>query len=204
MATVFVVRHGNTFDKGDIVTRVGGRTDLPLSSSGTEQAGTLGRHFRDKGLRFDTAYCSTLRRAQKTAEIILRCTESGVGLSPQPFLTEVDYGPDENKPEPDVIARIGEHALSVWEREAVPPAGWIVDIEGIIKGWTDLFARASSLPPDVNVLAVTSNGVARFITRVPGFRNSYPIDSLKLRTAAYARLMCTPSATELTQWDLRP
>ncbi|HAY06935.1 MAG TPA: histidine phosphatase family protein, partial [Hyphomonas sp.] len=27
MARLFVVRHGNTFDKGDTVTRVGGRTD---------------------------------------------------------------------------------------------------------------------------------------------------------------------------------
>ncbi|MBR9836035.1 MAG: histidine phosphatase family protein, partial [Alphaproteobacteria bacterium] len=26
---VYIVRHGNTFDKGDTVTRVGARTDLP-------------------------------------------------------------------------------------------------------------------------------------------------------------------------------
>ncbi|MFZ4686424.1 MAG: histidine phosphatase family protein [Hyphomonadaceae bacterium] len=35
---IFIVRHGNTFDKGDVVTRVGGRTDLPLSTSGSAQA----------------------------------------------------------------------------------------------------------------------------------------------------------------------
>ncbi|HAO37083.1 MAG TPA: histidine phosphatase family protein, partial [Hyphomonas sp.] len=38
MARLIIVRHGNTFDKGDTVTRVGGRTDLPLSASGLAQA----------------------------------------------------------------------------------------------------------------------------------------------------------------------
>jgi len=42
---LFIVRHGNTFDPGDTVTRVGARTDLPLSSSGRAQADALARHF---------------------------------------------------------------------------------------------------------------------------------------------------------------
>ena len=34
MARVIICRHGNTFDKGDLVRRVGARTDLALSKSG--------------------------------------------------------------------------------------------------------------------------------------------------------------------------
>ena len=42
MTDIYIVRHGNTFDKGDVVTRVGARTDLPLSRSGFAQAEALG------------------------------------------------------------------------------------------------------------------------------------------------------------------
>ncbi|MEL6754250.1 MAG: histidine phosphatase family protein, partial [Pseudomonadota bacterium] len=45
MQTLYIVRHGNTFDTGDTVLRVGGRTDLPLSTSGEMQATALGIHF---------------------------------------------------------------------------------------------------------------------------------------------------------------
>ena len=46
---VYIVRHGNTFDKGDVVTRVGARTDLPLSSSGQTQAEQLAAYFHVAG-----------------------------------------------------------------------------------------------------------------------------------------------------------
>ena len=37
---LIIARHGNTFDAGDIPTRVGRRTDLPLVASGEAQAKT--------------------------------------------------------------------------------------------------------------------------------------------------------------------
>ena len=45
LVDIYIVRHGNTFDKGDVVTRVGARTDLGLSSSGQTQAEALAIHF---------------------------------------------------------------------------------------------------------------------------------------------------------------
>ena len=64
MGRIIVCRHGNTFDKGDGVTRVGGRTDLPLSTSGEAQAAALAEHFA--GTRFAAAYCSSLQRTRAT------------------------------------------------------------------------------------------------------------------------------------------
>ncbi|MEO1406790.1 MAG: histidine phosphatase family protein, partial [Pseudomonadota bacterium] len=73
MTDIYIVRHGNTFDKGDIVTRVGARTDLPLSSSGEAQADRLATHFRDIAPNgFTAAYCSELQRTRQTAETILQ------------------------------------------------------------------------------------------------------------------------------------
>ena len=44
MTTLIIARHGNTFDKGDIPTRVGARTDLPLVEKGRAQAKALVAH----------------------------------------------------------------------------------------------------------------------------------------------------------------
>ena len=38
MTSILICRHCNTFDKGDIIRRVGARTHLPLSLSGRAQA----------------------------------------------------------------------------------------------------------------------------------------------------------------------
>ena len=84
MGRIIVCRHGNTFDKGDVVTRVGGRTDLPLSTSGKAQADALARHFADTP--FQAAYCSTLQRTRETAAAILSARADGPDLSALPFL----------------------------------------------------------------------------------------------------------------------
>ena len=121
-ARLHIVRHGNTFDKGDIVTRVGGRTDLPLSISGRAQAEALARHFA--ATPFATARSGPLKRTRETARAILAAQANAPELTTDLFLREIDYGPDENRPEEDVIARIGREALDAWERDSSRrPAG---------------------------------------------------------------------------------
>lgn len=199
MARLFVVRHGNTFDKGDTVTRVGARTDLPLSVSGQEQAQKLAAHFA--GTRFDAALCSVLTRTRQTARAILSERTDSPALLVAPFLTEIDYGPDENQPEDIVAARLGP-ALEAWDRDGTPPPGWLVDPEAIRAGWRSLLARAASLPETANALVVTSNGIARFlpdvVDKVPG-----EIDR-KLKTGAWGELLVTGSGSELLSWNQRP
>ncbi len=139
MTDIYIVRHGNTFDKGDTITRVGARTDLPLSSSGQTQAEALALHFValvPDGFR--AAYCSALQRTRQTAEAILAVRDVRPPLETLEFLREVDYGVDENQPEDAVVARLGEAALAAWDEEAVPPPGWDVDPEGLERAWRDL------------------------------------------------------------------
>ena len=67
----------------------------------------------------------------------------GGGLQVLDFLREVDYGPDENQPEEQVIARIGAAAIEAWDRDAVPPPGWDVEPEDIIAEWASLLNTLS-------------------------------------------------------------
>jgi len=152
---IFVVRHGNTFDKGDIITRVGGRTDLPLSTSGRGQAEALARHFA--ATVFVTARSGPLKRTRETAVAILAAQPEPPELLTDLFLREIDYGPDENQPEEEVVARIGKAALKAWERDAIVPAGWRADPAAIIGNWQELFTSCVTSPAIILSLHQTAS-----------------------------------------------
>ncbi len=200
MARLFVVRHGNTFDAGETVTRVGGRTDLPLSVSGRQQAEALAGHFSET--RFTAALASPLVRTRATARAILSRRTDAPALLIRSFLREIDYGPDENQPEAAVAARIGVAALTAWDETGTPPDGWQVDPASIREGWARLLNEIGALAQDANVLVVTSNGVARFL---PDVVDTLP-DSMdrKLKTGAWGEVEAEAGKSRLTGWNLRP
>lgn len=193
---LIIVRHGNTFDKGDVVTRVGGRTDLPLSVSGSAQAEALARHFAAN--TFATARSGPLKRTRQTAAAILAAQANPPELTTDLFLREIDYGPDENRPEDEVIARIGKAALEAWERDFIPPPGWRVDPAAIIGNWQETFAELRDQPGDH--LIVTSNGIARFALTAA---NATGHDG-KLATGAWGVIALEGEAVDVTDWGLRP
>lgn len=201
MTRIIICRHGNTFDQGDVVTRVGARTDLPLSISGVDQARGLAEHFGPKssGFSFELAFCSPLMRTYQTADFILTSGHDVRALDMLSFLTEIDYGVDENKPEEEVVARVGQSAIDLWDEKAVPPEGWDVDLEGLILAWRDFFTKYQDCGSDI--LVVTSNGIARFaLDAVDEIATDAP---RKLRTAAYGLIEIENGHSKLTAWDIR-
>lgn len=192
---LFVVRHGNTFDKGDVVTRVGGRTDLPLSVSGRAQAEALGRHFASTP--FASARSGPLRRTRETATAILAAQANPPELTTDLFLREIDYGPDENRPEDDVLARIGKPALDAWERDSIVPPGWRVDPHALIGNWQETFAELRDQPGAH--LIVTSNGIARFaLTAANAMR-----PDAKLSTAAWGIIVLEGEEVRVQDWNIK-
>lgn len=192
---LYVVRHGNTFDKGDVVTRVGGRTDLPLSVSGRAQAEALGRHFA--GTVFASARSGPLKRTRETARAILAGQADPPELTTDLFLREIDYGPDENRPEAEVVARIGEAALAAWERESVVPPGWRVDTAALVGNWQETFAEFREQPG--NHLIVTSNGIARFALQAAGASRA----DAKLSTAGWGVFVLEGETVRVEAWNER-
>lgn len=193
MARLYIVRHGNTFDRGEIVRRVGGRTDLPLSQSGQAQAQALAKAFAP--IRFDHALVSPLRRTRLTAEAILSAQQHPPEMEFTESLIEIDYGPDEGQAEDKVVARIGEDAIHAWDRDAIVPDGWIVDPQAVRNGWRTLLQNLKG-----TVLIVTSNGVARFLLDIA---DHYGVDR-KLKTGAYGVLEGENGMWRITDWNVRP
>ncbi|MBP5702156.1 MAG: histidine phosphatase family protein [Lachnospiraceae bacterium] len=65
---LYVIRHGRT-DWNDI-PRLQGHTDIPLNASGIKMAEEAAERYRD--VHFDIVFCSPLKRAAMTAEILLK------------------------------------------------------------------------------------------------------------------------------------
>ncbi|MBP9726565.1 MAG: histidine phosphatase family protein [Gammaproteobacteria bacterium] len=210
MITLLVARHGNTFDPGDIILRVGKQTDLPLSNSGRKQAQNLGHFLQEKYPKIDHVIVSQLQRTQQTAAEAL----PGVRFEINPFLDEIDYGVDDGKAESEVIQRIGEQALKQWEERGIPPQGWKVEPEKIIQDWQE-FAQclvdknkvgksgASSFQRNTTVLVVTSNGIARF---APLIVEEASIKNLpKMKTGAVSCFQFTQERSwALDYWNFSP
>lgn len=163
MKTLIIARHGNTFRKGETPTRVGSRTDLPLVEE--ERGRGIGLYLKKLGLMPDRILAAPLQRTMKTAQ--LAAEELGfIGtVQPDARFIEVDYGPDENKTEDEVIARIGGDAIERWNAEAIVPEGWKVDVDAIIANWKEL---ADEVKEGETLLCVSSNGTIRFAPHLTG------------------------------------
>lgn len=163
MKTLIIARHGNTFRKGETPTRVGSRTDLPLVEE--ERGRGIGLYLKKLGLQPDRILAAPLQRTMKTAELAAEELRFAGTVQPDSRFIEVDYGPDENKTEEEVIARIGEEAINRWNAEALVPDGWKVDVAAIIANWQ---ALAAEVKEGETLLCVSSNGTIRFAPHLTG------------------------------------
>ncbi|TYP77534.1 putative phosphoglycerate mutase/uncharacterized phosphatase [Paenibacillus methanolicus] len=83
---LYVVRHGQT--EWNAQNRVCGRTDIPLTAKGEEQARAIAASLADR--HFDAIIASPLARARRTAEIIANAR--GVHITKDDRLIEQHYG----------------------------------------------------------------------------------------------------------------
>ncbi|MCJ2188344.1 histidine phosphatase family protein [Novosphingobium beihaiensis] len=196
-----IVRHGNTFERGEPPRRIGVRTDLPLTAAGHAQAEALGAHFAAQGMAFAKVLVSPLARTRQTAEAILRHLPGSPSPLPCAWLREIDHGPDENAAEDAILARIGAEALAAWDAQGVAPPGWEVDAEARIAAWQALFEEEKG-----PVLLVTSNGAARFALLAAGLVQGQESPSgLKLPTGGYGVIhRGERGGLTLAEWGVRP
>lgn len=214
MMRLIIARHGNTFTADDTPTRVGARTDLALVEKGRAQALALGRHIKEKGLIPDVAYSSTLQRTKETAALALQAANVKLPVYELDIFNEIDYGPDENKTEDQVVSRIGAQAIKNWDENATVPDGWMVDPDDIIQNWrrfahsltkTQDTVTGEMLPIHETTLVVTSNGIARFAPYITDsfddFSKNY---SIKLKTGSYGILLFSKGKWEVECWNIVP
>lgn len=91
-ATLYLYRHGNTFDTGDKVVQVGLKSDLPLTKVGKQQAEHFGVYLQKAGIAPHSIFSGQLQRQTESAHI-LQSYFSQTQLKINTLaLDEIDYG----------------------------------------------------------------------------------------------------------------
>ncbi|MEO5291207.1 histidine phosphatase family protein [Limosilactobacillus allomucosae] len=87
--TIYLTRHGET--TGNVMQRVQGSSDFPLTKNGIEVANDLG--YGLKGIKFKHAYTGNLTRQEVTAQHVLKYSNNkGTKITTTPKLREGGYG----------------------------------------------------------------------------------------------------------------
>ena len=207
MIRLIIARHGNTFNKGETPTRVGGRTDLPLVESGKEQAKMLGEYLLKFDLLPTKVYAAPLKRTMETAKGALEAAgiAADVTVEPLDIFTEIDYGPDENKPEDEVMARVGQKAIDDWNAFAKVPDGWKVNPGEIISNWKSFASSLVKGKDNTTTMVVTSNGIARFAPYITDDFDAFAAShDIKIGTGCLAVFHFGATEWVCDSWNIKP
>jgi len=122
MAILVMFRHGQSV--WNLENKFTGWIDVELSPKGIEEAKAAGEKL--KGLHFDYAYSSVLRRAQDTLTIALETAGiSGVPTKYDKALNERMYGDLQGLNKAETAAKFGDEQVHIWRRsyDIAPPNG---------------------------------------------------------------------------------
>ena len=203
--TLLIARHGNNFNPGETITRVGAKSDLPLSKTGMAQGLALGKYLKQHNLIPQKIFTSELQRTIQMAKQVQKAIGQKIPTEALELFNEIDYGPDEGKCEEDVINRVGEEALRFWDEDSLPPMGWAVDTVGLRAAWYDLGERIARQHAGETVMVITHNGVARFASILTGDAKGLKcMDGARLSTGAFGHLVHTDPFWECLEWNIQP
>jgi 2,3-bisphosphoglycerate-dependent phosphoglycerate mutase len=119
-----LVRHGQSdWNLKNLFT---GWRDVDLTDKGVNEAREAGRKLKAQGIKFDVAFTSALKRAQRTLDLML--TELGQTTIPvfrDQALNERDYGDLVGLNKDDARKKWGEEQVHIWRRsyDVAPPGG---------------------------------------------------------------------------------
>jgi 2,3-bisphosphoglycerate-dependent phosphoglycerate mutase len=140
-AKLVLVRHGQS--QWNLENRFTGWVDVPLSEKGLEEAKQAGVSL--KGIHFDRAFTSNLKRAQNTLKIILeQIGQSNLSVEKDQALNERHYGALQGLDKKETAIKFSAEQVHIWRRSYdIPPPKDKTDQnpEGISESLKDTAAR---------------------------------------------------------------
>ncbi|GAB2182631.1 2,3-diphosphoglycerate-dependent phosphoglycerate mutase [Denitratisoma sp. agr-D3] len=123
MYKIVLLRHGeSTWNKENRFT---GWTDVDLTPLGVEEAIAAGQLLKEKGFRFDLAFTSVLKRANKTLNVVLeQLGQLWLPVEHSWRLNERHYGALQGLNKSETAAKFGDEQVLIWRRAyaIAPPA----------------------------------------------------------------------------------
>jgi len=119
-----LVRHGQSdWNLKNLFT---GWRDVDLTEQGVKEAREAGRKLKAQGLKFDIAFTSALKRAQRTLDLMLaELGQTNIPVIKNQALNERDYGDLVGLNKDDARKKWGEEQVLKWRRsyDIAPPGG---------------------------------------------------------------------------------
>jgi 2,3-bisphosphoglycerate-dependent phosphoglycerate mutase len=119
-----LVRHGQSdWNLKNLFT---GWRDVDLTEKGVAEAREAGRKLKVQGIKFDVAFTSVLKRAQRTLDLMLaELGQTTIPVFKDQALNERDYGDLVGLNKDDARKKWGEEQVHVWRRsyDVAPPGG---------------------------------------------------------------------------------
>ncbi len=224
MAELIIVRHGNTFRKGETPTWVGSATDLPLVETALGHG--VGQYLLAHHQLPDRVFAAPLQRTFQTAVLALDAMGISREIHPIADFSEFNHGPDENRTEAEVIQRLGrkrleqsgrdpstmsseiiaqegQRVLDAWNRDATVPPDWQVDIPAVIAAWKRF---AAQIGESERVMLVTSNGMIRFAPHLLqiGYAEFCQNHTIKVATGGICVFDVVENQWVCREWNVRP
>jgi 2,3-bisphosphoglycerate-dependent phosphoglycerate mutase len=119
-----LVRHGQS--EWNLKNLFTGWRDVDLTEQGVTEARSAGRKLKSQGLRFDVAFTSVLKRAQRTLTLMLEeLGETNIPIVMDQALNERDYGELVGLNKDDARKKWGDEQVLIWRRsyDIAPPGG---------------------------------------------------------------------------------
>ena len=119
---LILIRHGQS--EWNALNQFTGWKDPDLTAKGIEEAHNAGRIINNLKINFDLVFTSALKRAQNTAEIILKEINQPLSTIKNQALNERNYGDLAGLNKDDARKRWGDEQVHIWRRSyEIPPPG---------------------------------------------------------------------------------
>jgi len=121
---VVLVRHGQS--EWNLKNLFTGWRDVDLTEKGIAEAREAGRKLKAQGIKFDVAFTSSLKRAQRTLDLMLEVLgQTSIPVFKDEALNERDYGDLVGLNKDDARKKWGEEQVHIWRRsyDVAPPGG---------------------------------------------------------------------------------
>lgn len=123
-SSLVLVRHGQSeWNERNLFT---GWKDPGLTDKGVIEARWAGRVLKDRNMKFDLAFTSKLKRAQRTLDIILaEIDQEDIEVRQHSDLNERDYGELAGLDKNEAMGQFGGDQVMLWRRsfDIAPPGG---------------------------------------------------------------------------------
>jgi 2,3-bisphosphoglycerate-dependent phosphoglycerate mutase len=119
-----LVRHGQS--EWNLKNLFTGWRDVDLTEKGIVEAREAGRKLKAQGIKFDVAFTSSLKRAQRTLDLMLEVLgQTSIPVFKDEALNERDYGDLVGLNKDDARKKWGEEQVHIWRRsyDVAPPGG---------------------------------------------------------------------------------